>query len=94
MHELDSGRYFSAYDLYISAGLYNAAHTLALYELAPDAIIRKDLELLRTLFSRFDTEGRREKIDGWFVKGKVRIFICCILAPSSRQTFLDFLGLC
>ncbi|KAF9567185.1 hypothetical protein CPC08DRAFT_627248 [Agrocybe pediades] len=71
MHEYDSGHFFSAYELYISAGLFNAAHTLALYELAPDAVIRKDLELLRNLFSRFDADGRRDKIDGWFVKGKI-----------------------
>lgn len=71
MYELDQGHIYAAYELYITAQLYNAAHTLALLELAPDAIIRKDLDLLRTLFSPFDSVGRRDKVDNWFLKGKV-----------------------
>jgi len=66
---------FGAYELYSSAQLYNAAHTIAVVELAPDAIIRKDLGLIHSLFSRFDADGKREKIEGWFVRGKV----CCLL---------------
>lgn len=72
MHEFDSGRFFSAYELFLSAQLYNTAHTLALFELAPDAIIRRDLELLRSLFNPFDNDGKRDKVEGWFVRGKVR----------------------
>ncbi|KAF9476965.1 hypothetical protein BDN70DRAFT_862477 [Pholiota conissans] len=71
MYELDCGHVFAAYELYISAQLYNAAHTIAVLELAPDAIIRKDLELLRSLFAPFDNDGKRDKIEGWFVRGKV-----------------------
>jgi nuclear pore complex protein Nup98-Nup96 len=52
--------------------MYNAAHNLATLELAPDAIIRQDLELLRSLFIRFDGDGKRDKIEHWFVRGKVR----------------------
>jgi hypothetical protein len=74
MYELDSGHVFAAYELYISAQLYNSAHNLALLELAPDAVIRKDLELLRSLFTPFDSDGRRDKIEGWFVRGKVISF--------------------
>lgn len=55
--------------------MYNAAHNLAILELAPDAIIRQDLELLRSLFIRFDSDGKRDKIEQWFVRGKVRFTI-------------------
>jgi len=71
MYALDQGDVFRAYELYISAGLYNLAHDLAVLELAPDAVIRRDLDLLKTLFVPFDKDGRGDKIDGWFVRGKV-----------------------
>lgn len=71
MYALDQGDVFRAYELYTSAGLYNLAHDLAVLELAPDAVIRRDLDLLKTLFVPFDKDGRRDKIDGWFVRGKV-----------------------
>jgi len=51
--------------------MYNAAHNIAVLDLAPDAIIRKDLELLNNLFSPLDTAGRRDKIDAWFGRGQV-----------------------
>lgn len=47
--------------------MYNAAHELAVTDLAPDAIVRKDLELLKDIFERFITR----KVDGWNVRGKV-----------------------
>ena len=72
MHALDERNIFSAYELYLSAQMYNTAHNLAILELAPDAIIRQDLELLRSLFIRFDSDGKRDKIEQWFVRGKVR----------------------
>lgn len=71
MYALNQGDVFRAYELYTSAGLYNLAHDLAVLELAPDAVIRRDLDLLKTLFVPFDKDGRRDKIDGWFVRGKV-----------------------
>ncbi|KAG2008335.1 nucleoporin nup189 [Coprinopsis cinerea AmutBmut pab1-1] len=71
MYALDQGDVFKAYELYLRAQLYNSAHELAVLELAPDAILRRDLDLLRNLFEPFDLEGRRDKIDGWFVRGKV-----------------------
>ncbi|KAF8814679.1 hypothetical protein BYT27DRAFT_7081395 [Phlegmacium glaucopus] len=71
LHALDDGNIFSAYELYLSAQMYNSAHNLAILELAPDAIIRKDLELLRNLFTRFDSDGKKDKIEHWFVRGKV-----------------------
>lgn len=71
MYALNQGDIFRAYELYTSAGLYNLAHDLAVLELAPDAVIRRDLDLLKTLFVPFDKDGRRDKIDSWFVRGKV-----------------------
>jgi hypothetical protein len=67
--------------------MYNAAHNLAILELAPDAIIRQDLELLRSLFIRFDSDGKRDKIEHWFVRGKVRFH------TLSRQSFAVFSGI-
>lgn len=49
------------------AGRYSAAHELAVYELAPEAIMRKDLELLEELFQRISGHP----VDGWEVRGKV-----------------------
>lgn len=71
MYEHDCGNEYAAYELYITAQQYNAAHNIAVLELAPDAIIRKDYELLFNLFNPLATPGRREKIDGWFVRGQI-----------------------
>ncbi|KAI0631003.1 nuclear protein 96-domain-containing protein [Trametes polyzona] len=67
VHALDSGKLYEAYELYLSAGLYDAAHDIAVLELAPDAVIRQDLVLLRELFDVFD--GR--PVSGWNDRGKV-----------------------
>ncbi|GJE85205.1 Nup96 domain-containing protein [Phanerochaete sordida] len=66
-HALDNGEVYTAYELYLSAGLYNPAHDLAVLELAPDAVIHRDLELLKDIFERF--EGR--SVDDWQVRGKI-----------------------
>lgn len=58
---------FGAYELYLSAEMYSAAHNLAVLELAPDAVIRQDLELLRELFQRFVGQP----VAGWSFGGKV-----------------------
>jgi nuclear pore complex protein Nup98-Nup96 len=75
MYALDQGDILGAYELYLSAQLWNAAHDLAVLELAPDAILRRDIELLRELFEPFDLDGRRDQVNGWFVRGKVRVSI-------------------
>ncbi|KAG5649895.1 hypothetical protein H0H81_001566, partial [Sphagnurus paluster] len=67
LNALDKGEIYEAYELFLEAGLYNAAHDLAVLELAPDAIIRHDLELLKNLFVKFI--GRQ--VDAWHVRGKV-----------------------
>lgn len=66
---LDSGEVYRAYELYLTAQLYNSAHELAVLELAPDAVIRKDLELLKDIFEVFNAR----KVDNWNFRGKVCI---------------------
>jgi hypothetical protein len=47
--------------------MHSAAHELAVFELAPEAVIRNDLELLKVLFERLAVHP----VDGWHVRGKV-----------------------
>ena len=68
-HALDNGEVYTAYELYLTAGLFNPAHDLAVLELAPDAVIHRDLDLLKDIFQRF--EGR--PVDDWHIRGKVRL---------------------
>ncbi|KAI0249206.1 nuclear protein 96-domain-containing protein [Lactifluus subvellereus] len=65
-YALNRGDVFEAYQLYLQAGLHSAAHELAVFELAPEAVIRDDLELVRTLFDRFTGHAVNE----WHVRGK------------------------
>jgi nuclear pore complex protein Nup98-Nup96 len=65
---LNRGDVFEAYHLYLQAGLHSAAHELAVFELAPEAVIRNDLELVKVLFERFVGHA----VDEWHVRGKVR----------------------
>lgn len=67
IHAFSQNRVYEAFDLYVSAGLWDAAHDLAVLELAPDAVVRQDHELLRTIFSRFSGHP----VDGWHLRGKV-----------------------
>lgn len=66
IYALNRGDVFEAYQLYLQAGLHSAAHELAVYELAPEAVIRDDLELIKTLFGRFVGHS----VDEWHVRGK------------------------
>ncbi|OBZ67690.1 Nuclear pore complex protein Nup98-Nup96, partial [Grifola frondosa] len=66
IHSLDKGDVYGAYKSYLAAGLYGAAHDLAVLELAPDAVNRQDLALLNEIFSVFDGS----LVDGWHVRGK------------------------
>jgi hypothetical protein len=65
---LNRGDVFEAYHLYLQAGLHSTAHELAVFELAPEAVIRNDLELVKVLFERFVGHA----VDEWHVRGKVR----------------------
>lgn len=68
IYALNNGEVYRAYELYLSAGLYNLAHDLAVLELAPDAVIHRDLDLLKELFERFVGH----QVDDWHTRGKVR----------------------
>ncbi|KAF8633142.1 hypothetical protein AX17_004643 [Amanita inopinata Kibby_2008] len=69
LHALYSGDIYNAYELYLSAALYDPAHDIAVRELAPNAVIRRDLDLLKEILERF--EGKEGKIDGWSIRGKI-----------------------
>ncbi|KAH9941590.1 nuclear protein 96-domain-containing protein [Epithele typhae] len=87
VYALDSGKVYDAYELYLAAGLYDAAHDLAVLELAPDAVIRQDLLLLRELFEVFN--GR--PITGWSLRGKVFFDYVAVLTrlPQLRDRILQ-----
>ena len=56
----------------MEADLFNSAHELAVLELAPDAILRRDLKLLKSLFVKI----AGHPVDGWHVRGKVCHILC------------------
>ncbi|KAI0792317.1 nuclear protein 96-domain-containing protein [Abortiporus biennis] len=59
---------YNAYEHYIAAGMFSAAHELAVLKLAPDAVIREDLSLLKDLFQKIANHS--VEVDGWNVRGK------------------------
>lgn len=69
LYAVHQGNVFEAYELYMAAGLHQAAHDLAVAELAPEAVIRQDFEFLVTLFERMSSQT----IDNWHFKGKVTL---------------------
>ncbi|KAI8976665.1 nuclear protein 96-domain-containing protein [Trametes punicea] len=87
IHALHNGNVYEAYELYLSAGLYDAAHDIAVLELAPDAVIRQDLLLLRELFEVFD--GR--PVSGWNDRGKVFLDYAHALTrlPQLRERLVE-----
>ncbi|KZV85023.1 hypothetical protein EXIGLDRAFT_753514 [Exidia glandulosa HHB12029] len=66
---VSQGNIFDAFQAFIAADQQQRAYELAVDKLVPDAVLREDLELLRTLFSQFNPEA----IDGWGMKGKLFI---------------------
>ncbi|EIW78425.1 hypothetical protein CONPUDRAFT_156410 [Coniophora puteana RWD-64-598 SS2] len=66
LYAIYQGQVFDAYTLYMEAGLHQAAHDLAIADLAPEAVIRHDLELLRSLFGKMESRP----INGWAQRGK------------------------
>ncbi|THH28963.1 hypothetical protein EUX98_g5225 [Antrodiella citrinella] len=67
VHALSRSDVYGAYEYYLQAGMYNAAHDIAVMQLAPDVVIRKDMALLQELFQRFSGQPVRD----WNVRGKV-----------------------
>lgn len=68
MYALDNGDVYGAYELYLSANQWNAAHDLAVLELAPEAVLRQDLDLLKSLFEKLE----KHPVDDWHERGQVR----------------------
>jgi len=63
------------------------AHELAVLELAPEAILRDDMALLKSLFERIDGHP----VDGWHVRGKARLTYTFIrYCDNSSQAYLDY----
>ena len=63
------GKVFDAYKSYIRAGKPQIAHDVALDELAPEAVLRDDYELLKSLFVTFDPND----IKDWSFRGRVSL---------------------
>lgn len=67
IYALANGEVYKAHQLYLSARMHTTAHDLVVTELAPDAIIRKDLQLLREMLDELSTHH----VEGWHDRGKV-----------------------
>ncbi|KZP25015.1 hypothetical protein FIBSPDRAFT_856394 [Athelia psychrophila] len=87
IHALDRGEVYEAYECYLAAQLYNPAHDLAVLELAPDAIIRGDLDLLKELFERVHSR----KVENWTSRGKVFLDYVHVLSrlPELHEQVVD-----
>lgn len=67
-----AGDAFGEYHALIHAESYNAAQRILISKLAPEAILREDMELLRTLCEALEGKGA----DGWEYGGKVGSAFC------------------
>ena len=85
----NNGQIFYEYDVLVAAKDFNAAHEIVVAELAPEAIIRGDLSLLRRLIAPFSPSI----VVNWDVGGQVNriIFRSATTADLARlQVFLDY----
>ncbi|KAF9256599.1 hypothetical protein L218DRAFT_189569 [Marasmius fiardii PR-910] len=72
LHALSRSAFYDAYELYLQAGMYNQAHDIAVLEIAPDGVIRRDLEMLKDIFERLTGAGGEAKgIEAWNLRGKL-----------------------
>lgn len=67
------GDIYLAYQLYSSARSHRTAHELALNYLAPEAVLKEDLQMLSDLFSDLDAS----LIEDFAVGGQVKAFSEC-----------------
>ncbi|KAF8583009.1 hypothetical protein K439DRAFT_1412588 [Ramaria rubella] len=61
------GKTFDAYEHFLKADDQRTAHDIAISDLAPDAVVRGDLSLLRALFEPFNPQAVPE----WSFRGKL-----------------------
>jgi len=69
VYSFSKGEIYQAFELYTHAGAHTAAHDLAVTYLAPEAILRSDLELLKNIFSAIDDSS----VSDWRVGGQLFI---------------------
>jgi nuclear pore complex protein Nup98-Nup96 len=73
---------FEEYELLIFAGQLTEAHAIAVRHLAPEAIIRGDLDVLLTLFAPFheaNLPGGLDDMAGWKQGGRVYVdYVACV----------------
>ncbi|ESK88082.1 nucleoporin nup189 [Moniliophthora roreri MCA 2997] len=87
LRALSQSAFYDAHELYLQAGLTDAAHNIAVLELAPDIVIRRDLDMLKDIFERFtSTEG----VDGWGLRGK--LFLDYVTTLTRLPVLLDELS--
>lgn len=61
------GNAFDAYEHFLKADEQGMAHDIAVKDLAPDAVVRGDMSLLRALFKPFNPQA----VPDWSFRGKV-----------------------
>ncbi len=76
------GDKFSEYQLLLQAELYLQAHRIAVYDLAPEAIIRCDHNLILKLFARFPSDI---EIPGWKHGGQVLTDFVAVVLKLPRD---------
>ncbi|KAI5121845.1 hypothetical protein M0805_003278 [Coniferiporia weirii] len=82
-HALYTGDIYLAYGLYTRARVYQTAHELAIAYLAPEAILRDDLDLLLSLFTALE----ENQVDDFSVGGQLFIDYAHIVSrvPELRE---------
>lgn len=68
----------------MAAEQFTLAHGIVVIELAPEAVLRNDMNLLRKLFEPF----RGQAVSGWEAGGEVR-FLDSIALSKTKIRFLS-----
>ncbi len=63
----DQGRLYDEYQHLLDAGLYDRAHAIAVSSLGPEAVLRKDYDLVHRLFGVFVDKD----VEAWNRGGRV-----------------------
>ena len=82
-----AGDAFAQYHELLLGGLYDHAHRILVDSLAPEAVLREDMALLRRLCEPLG----KFKPDGWEYSGKVSD--ACLYRAEYDQLFLDYAAL-
>lgn len=71
-------RPYEAYEQFLKAGDQLFAHDIAVFELAPEVVVREDFDFMIKLFESLDSS--RIPVQQWEEGGKVRT--CLIIVPG------------